>query len=808
MRLKKTEQFNIFRFVGIVLLLITILTGMSCGLRIGEKISLQSIKGFSVGCLNGLDEKVNLYLKGRLTVTQISEVSYCTKTALVIFKDRFLGKKKREFTPDELRKFIHDFLLQDKIINDTFLTQLIRLKRVIIGGPEDKLTISDIKRFIIFIDLLKKEAIFFQPYIRALNISDHERKPGDEKRLNMIEQDLKKSIKRVSVFIKNFSQPYFLTDMKILIREIGFFLNPQYNISGLDQKIALFGSLKQFIVGGLDSIIQPKEWEDFLVGCSYVISAAVSYLLLKKQEVFISPEGMQYVAVMLDDLLKLLSLSVKNHVGNRIDESDFLELTSHLKLAKVIPEKIREKSIRNLFLILFGKVFNVHKGRYGTIELTFDQLKKIRKVIQPWIERQSFLDYISNKGSFQKNIRDPKKISSFFSSKEVFLNWQNFINKMFLLKPLYKKGTRIYLSENLYKGDESKLDYKNLTIYNFYYFISTMMKQGYEKNYPKSPGMNQSELSDFFIDFNPFGEDMDWFEETEGSALAAGEAEFVAANMLVPTAKGFNHDWKQEEYLTHNEVVEYLAYAFSVGFSLKEMETTFLKMCGEDNVSKTEIKDSQYDIDCLKVHLIPVLKKQMNNMPDLQKVLDGMDKKKQIQLAEALIHISFETEQEYQAATYLKRSNLKNIIMGLYFVETTINRYDLNGDLVLQADEIWLGFPTFKGYLSRVLVHLICLESDDLAAAIYAYVIEKKTLPVSNELAWSDLAIARIQLEMHDLWRRWNFDYWDLYLDREKLTRVFSTIIKGFLDKKRERGSEKCPDLKVVIDKRKTMFYK
>ena len=55
------------------------------------------------------------------------------------------------------------------------------------------------------------------------------------------------------------------------------------------------------------------------------------------------------------------------------------------------------------------------------------------------------------------------------------------------------------------------MDFKNLTIYNFYNLISTMMKYGYEKNYPDSPGMTQEELRNFFVDFNPIGVDMGWF---------------------------------------------------------------------------------------------------------------------------------------------------------------------------------------------------------------------------------------------------------------------------------------------------------
>ena len=165
--------------MGGTLLLIVALTGLNCGLRIGEKASsTRSVEGFSVGCLNKMGEKVDLYLEGRLTVGQINQLFTCAKNALTLFKERIHGDTKGEFTPDELRKFIQDLLLQDKVINDTLLAQLIRLKQVIIGGPEDKLTVSDIERFIIFLDVLKKEAVFFQALYLCIKSSGGGKKRG------------------------------------------------------------------------------------------------------------------------------------------------------------------------------------------------------------------------------------------------------------------------------------------------------------------------------------------------------------------------------------------------------------------------------------------------------------------------------------------------------------------------------------------------------------------------------------------------------------------------------------------------------
>ena len=399
----------------------------------------------------------------------------------------------------------------------------------------------------------------------------------------------------------------------------------------------------------------------------------------------------------------------------------------------------------------------------------------------------------------------------FFSSEENFLNGKKGIDQMLLLKPLYKEGKKITLSRESYFGEKSSvmLDFKNLTIYNFYYLIATMMKAGYatditetleetatEKISEKTSekGITQEELRNFFLDFQIIGQNMGWLEgEGEGRILSAGEAEFMAANILTPTAKGFDHDWSKEEHLTSNEIVEYLAYAFSFGFSLKEMEN-FFTFCRAPSSADSDVE--LYDIDCVRVQLPAFFRNRMQNMPDLLKVLSEMNKQEEEALATSLLYIAFESGRAYETAEYITRNHLKNIVMAIYFVETTINRYDLNGDLILQNEEIWTAFSSFKGYLSRVLIYLFCQESDKLVSAMYGYVVHKKKLPASATLTWYERQWAWGELQMHRLLKNGNIDYWDLNLNRKQLTTVFSTIVKGFLGKRKQANQQEniCPN--------------
>lgn len=780
------------------LLLIVALSALGCSLRIGEDTSSMNITSFSSGCLNGINKKIELYMEGSLDVEQINQVFNCAKTALVLFKDRVRGHKKGEFTPQELRKFIQDLFLQDQVISNILLTQLVHLKKVIIGGSGDKLTISDIERFITFLDVLKKEVVFFQPYIRALNMSNKQEMEQDDNLLNKIkiEEDLKKSISRVSIFIKRFSNPYRLEDMKALVRELSLFFNPQHDMVLLDERIQLIGVLKQFMVGGSTEVIEPQEWESFLIGSSYLVSMWVNYLFLQKQQLFISPDGMRYIAMILKDSLDFLSLSVKNHPESRIGETEFLKVADHFKQAGIMTQNLKAKATKNIFLILLGKIFNTQKSRYGTIEFTPEQLKKIYKAIQPWIGIQAFLDDISRGNSFQENINKFSKLASFFPSTESFQEGQHLMEQMFLLKPLYRTGPKIYLSGEFYSKTKLKTDYKNMTIYNFFHFIAMMMRMGYEKDYPASTGMTSKELGDFFSDFQVIGENLGLFQKVKNQyALQPGEPEFIAANILTPSTKGFDHNWRNEEYVTANEVVEYLSYAFSFGFSLVEIDKELFQLCGKD-IDESDMSEwdvERYDLACVRLHLSGLLKKYMDNMPDLQTVMAEMNKEQTQDLIEALIEISYETEAEYQSADSWTKSHLKNAIMAVYFVETTINRYDANKDLMLQDEETMSAFPAFKGYLSRSLVYMHCQSSDVLVEAVYAYTVAKKQLPASDSLKWYENIFSWMQLQTFKWWN------WDLHLDRTKLTRVYSVIVKGFLAQRHTQ--DKNPDIKKCPDK-------
>ena len=780
----------------IIFILIT-LSALSCGLHIGESSQTPNTEGFSVGCLNGIGEKAGLYLKGQLSDKAINNTANCIQEALTIFKDRVHGQTAGEFTLNELRRFIHDLFLQDNIIRDKLLNQLARLKTVIIGGAENKLTIQDIDAFISFVDILKKEAVFFRPYFQAFYILNQNHKEGDISQLKSIERDLKKSISRVSVFFKSFANPYNLQDMEALFQELDFFSDHHHNIANLKEKINLLGAIKSFVFGQSDSFIKPNQWNAFLTAFAYLISAHVNWTVLKKQNQWLVPQGATTLASLFNDLTLFLSLTLQNRPNRPVEIQDLLNLSQHLQQASFIPKKIQEPGLKSLWGVLFGKVWTPQNQ--FDFQITAGHIKTMRQFSQLWTATQSALDYTYHS---QDLTPLPIKARAFFPSADLWTRGEIILNDIFSMKALYKQGKKIYISTNIHNQKKS-LDYKNIKMYSFYRFIAEIINMGYKKSPPDVPGLSQQELKSFFTDFRPFAVNMNWLSRRQKTAvMMEGEAEFIAANMLTAGAKGFNTSWEKPEYLTSNEVVEYIAYAFSFGIQLAEIGPPLFKICAEDTApppspvaEHLKWKNSRYNKDCVRLHLMPLLKQHTKNLPHFQKSLENKSEEEIKSLTEALIHISYETEEQYQYSNYMHTEHIKNIIMALYFVETTITRYDKDKNLTLDHEEIKLAFPTFKGYLARILINLLCEPSDNFVMDYYSYVIEKGTLPSSNTLSVWDKTRAFSEIRLQNLWRRNGYDYWELSLDRTKLTRIFSALVKGLLHKKKTNTNQTCAPL-------------
>ena len=139
------------------------------------------------------------------------------------------------------------------------------------------------------------------------------------------------------------------------------------------------------------------------------------------------------------------------------------------------------------------------------------------------------------------------------------------------------------------------------------------------------------------------------------------------------------------------------------------------------------------------------------------------------------------------------------MVVGLYIIEMAFGQYDKNRDFILNDQEIWLAYPTFKGYILRVFLDLMCLTPDFFifTESIYAYVIHYKELP--NSRNWNEIFGEYVSLGLDYLLRKGVGKHLNvigitstkLRLDRVELIQVFSESMKGLIETKEEFGDMK-----------------
>ena len=106
--------------------------------------------------MSDIKEQFTQYLEQNLPQKEINSFSQCLQFSLTTFKHYVKGKQENTYTPEELRDFMHQFILKENYINDTLLHQLMQFKTAVVGGTTDHLTNKEIDDIIVAIGVSSK----------------------------------------------------------------------------------------------------------------------------------------------------------------------------------------------------------------------------------------------------------------------------------------------------------------------------------------------------------------------------------------------------------------------------------------------------------------------------------------------------------------------------------------------------------------------------------------------------------------------------------------------------------------------------
>lgn len=735
-------------FISVFVLCFTI----SCGLRVGEVYTDSAFTGTKLGCMNKLGDQFTAYVQQDLREGELGMLSRCLTTAFTIFKHHVWGEERQNYSPEELRKFLHDFFLQDNKISDELLQHLMIFKTALVGGSAESLTLEEIDHLNERIQSIGRIMENIYPYNHVLF---NQASVEFEELSNGIEV-----IKKTSNEFSNkiFQKPYSLESAGRLLQGIS-------QLMGFSsaQNFLWLRAIKGFAPFILKSsskkdVILPQEWPILLSSMTDLLS-----ILMNLNTAF-SPVSFSQKILHYSHSFETLLLFFKNRMhGGAIARSELLQLAQNLKEENVIPERIKYTSLETVIDALFGRIIAQTEGDFSFGEKEFLWLENF---YQTWHKRQK---------DVQTAVLDPE------GREKISEENRSVIAELMSFKPLYRTedpGLNVYLMYPSLLDEESV--YKNLSMHSFYWQVTQAVLRGYAGS--PDYGLTESEFGELLKDARDFVSDLSgWKAEPLKDIKNYGRTEFIAGHLMLYQTEGFygkdelfDFSGKRVEFISQREGTEFLAMTGFIIKTLRDLSNELYKLCTE-TVSRA----------CFMDHILSVV--QSASMPQFSVFLEGITEEERGVYSNLLFKIAVVDPEQIETLEFVQPVHLRNLVFTLMYQEVTMTRYDLNENALLDKEEL-LGsaFQLYDGLIEHFGVHLFCQSPQDFSKNIgfvYKYIVRHLSLPSR------DMGFFAQSLEAGIQWT----DLWNAKISRIELAKLVLTLVQTLKAKSQQIASAECP---------------
>lgn len=773
------------RILGVISLSLV----MGCSLRIGEKPA-QNIEinlGDQVGCLSDIGTVLSQFLNGEIADEELNKFGDCAIFSIQTFENYTVGEKASEYHPGEIRHFLQQYFLKEKVISDELLNQIMNLKILILGGNKDSITRSELNEFVEIVRIWKKEFVSLNRYMKIYNW-DASSKLQREFPASSVDAAIA-ALKSFSVnFLKTFKGRlirYDWNNFEILLNEFRQFTNwsqlhsnnarPTEHWTLFIQtfrKVSFDESHPTIVVEDMIPMAQEvADWFGVLIKYQY---------FLKGQKVNREP-GLTHLNSWIGDLNRLLTNAVLRHPNEEIHYDDIHQLLLALEKFFTFPLKLKADDIHEYFPGIFQTVLS--RRYFGKIipQLSMsyfrrEYLLRAMAIYNDWYEIQS---YLSRNYSKDEDASASAKSEVWFNPNVTLhpVGANNTIGDLRRIirgiPPIFRKDESMTFLVELKKAFSYQVshDFYNLSRMNLYRMFIGLAMRGYAKSYDQDSIMNSSmtadELQGLYEDLKPLGVKLGLLDPR---SRTAGLRSFNEANLFTYVSDGLGPDAK----MSFEEGMLLVGYLWSGSSLSKTLYTHLIQRCdlGVDDIRSQK----KIHRNCVETNLGLLIRDNLTTMPGLQQHLLSLDHEKLNAYTNNLLVSAWSSNSSDE---WVEKSELDVVSMIIHYSESVMTRFNQDADQFLERDEVNAAIPLFAEFI-RLMGKASCNGNmnDKRVKDVFRHIVETGEIPQAKNW-WSDLGL------MTQFWNR-RGKRWNPQLDRSHITSVFASIIAKSL-----RQSEK-----------------
>jgi hypothetical protein len=333
------------KFSVLAILLATAMS-VSCGLKLNDEppvpVGLDFRAGEKAKCLSEVLPLMSHFVEGNSSAPAVEQIWDCFRSALTVYGSFVRGREDERYSARELATFFEMYFLKDIKINDRLLDQVMKLKRVFVGGDDKYLTRDELNKLIAGSQELKIICLKMLPYMKVFSfnwkigqvqILDNNIRYFDE--ANLAIQDAAKDL--AAMIAKN-DKSYAISNFVVLLEEISKLYGTTWPfLESLQKAMPLVYKLKRTLAGGDEEVIAHNEWKRFiLLGArGYVQFLRYYYFIKINDQVGTGPEVI-YFAKSIDDLFSYLGDMVAEKPNGVFTRGELLEVL--LGITQFVPE--------------------------------------------------------------------------------------------------------------------------------------------------------------------------------------------------------------------------------------------------------------------------------------------------------------------------------------------------------------------------------------------------------------------------------------------------------------------------------------
>lgn len=706
---------------------------------------------------------------GKKTLSQ--NIVYITRSVDDLFSylgDMVEGKQEKTLTRSELLNILQALtkFVPDLKVTDSFLIELMKIKRIFFGGRIDYFEKADFDRARIKLETFRLMAEEFLTYAKVYGMEwiPAEGLTADEK-LAYFRKAETGLVNFATTVGENLENSYDLNDLNKLAKELDTFFGPPEKpetptLEARAKKLVpLLITGKNVILDDSDSLVGTNNrdasralWKDFLSFSAQGFARYLYYNYFVAGQKISTGSGIKNMQTLLNETSDYLEKMLSRKAGQTITFAEFGKVWKSLQSAEFLPEKMTASALDKVTKALFQRMLLSPERRLSGVKpngLTKESLSVLKTEFAIWGGSQEFLDWLySNVPAGQG--RPKSQILAAIGAnptseglKEMNLIYGSGLEVSFDLmgRMVIGKPAAYYLRETA----------DNL---NLVRAAARLVMRGYAsdmtriKNYG---GVSEAELKILFADLKELLVQLEMIGPNNKNFA---ESRFRDGNLFTSVSNG-------DDFMDFKESVQ-LVMMITSGLKLDSVLYKELDADCRINESSKDKDEWTVDYNCMANVYKPKLPTLFASMPDLVWYMKRMSKTQYDTFFANMVKAAGYSSQ--LTGSLVKMKDLSQFPHVTQYVEMIFQKFDTDRNGFLDTGEAMKAFPTFRNILLTASNGKLKKEKD--LKGLFTWLL-KYGKPPGGLMK---------NLKFILIWVPKGEKGWDVWADREKLATILGVI--------------------------------